>query len=92
MHDAALFRDGRDDPTAIGYVLLAALTLAGLARWVSGLTAGAGRGGRYDLPLVDHLSWFAFLLFATVAFMALIGGVCRVVERLRPARADTSAT
>lgn len=90
MHDAALFRDGRDDPTAIGYVLLAALALAGLARWASGLTAG--RGGRFDLPIVNHLSWFAFLLFSTIAFMASIGGVCRVVKRLRPARADTSAT
>jgi len=90
MHDAALTRDGRDDPSAIGYVLVAALALAGLARWVSDLTAGAGRGGRYDLPLVNNVSWFAFLLFATVAFMALIGGVCRLVGRLRPTRAHTS--
>jgi hypothetical protein len=90
MHDAASKRDGSDDPSAIGYVLVATLVLSGLAKWVSELTAGPGRGGRYDLPLVNDLSWLAFLLFATVAFMAMIGAVYRLVDLLRSPRAGAS--
>lgn len=91
MRDAALERDGRDEPSAIGYVLVATLALAGVAKWMSDLTAGQGRGGRYDLALVNHLSSLAFLLFATVAFMALIGAGCRLAALVRSARPGSAA-
>lgn len=86
MHDTVPARDGDDDPSAVGYVLVVTLALAGLAWWVSDLTAPSVRGARFDLHLVNTLSWFAFLLFATIAFMAMIGGVCRLVELARRVR------
>ncbi|MGI8685991.1 MAG: hypothetical protein ACR2MO_13045 [Acidimicrobiales bacterium] len=88
MNDAAL-RDGREDSSAIGYVLVVALVLAALARWVSDVTSGGSN--RYDLPVVNYLSWFAFLLFATITFMAAIGAVFRLVELVRPARPGTTS-
>lgn len=92
MHDEALVRAGKDDPSAIGYVLAATVALATLAWWVSRLTAGSEHGGRYDVPIVNSVTWFAFLLFAAVATISMIGGVLRIAESLRPlpGRAATS--
>lgn len=85
-----MMRDGRDEPSAIGYVLATAATLAGFFWWLAGLTAGVDNGGRYDLALVSAIAWFAFLLLATVAFMALIGAVFRLAGRLRSPRDRTA--
>lgn len=81
-----MMRDGRHDPSAIGYVLVASAALAGLFRWLSGLTVGDEHGGRYDLPMVNAVAWFAFLLLATVAIMALVGAVFRLAALVRPPR------
>lgn len=86
MHDEALVRGAKDDPSGIGYVLAGALTLAALTWWLSDLTAGTERGGRYDLPVLNSVTWLAFLFFATVAFMSLVGATLRLVETIRPER------
>lgn len=81
-----MVRDGRDEPSAIGYVLVVSAVLASLCWWLSGLTAGEEHGGRYDLALVNTIARFAFVLLATLAVMALVGTVIRLASLVRPPR------
>lgn len=62
----------------VGAVGLAALCLA-----ISDLTAGAEYGGRYDVPAVNYISWFAFLVFAAAAIMIVVAGLFRLSQDLR---------
>lgn len=86
MYDAGLASDGEEDPSAVGYVLVAVVALALAARWISHETGGADSGGRYDLELVSAAAWHTFVVAVAVAVVAAIGVVRRFTGSRWPLR------
>lgn len=62
----------RDDPRWLLVILAGAIVLAGALKWVADATAGS------DLPVVNSLSWFGFMLVATFGFMTMVAVAIRV--------------
>lgn len=76
----------RREKDRIGAMTAATVALAALLKWVSDLTAGATRGGRYDVPAVTWLAWFGFFVVGGVAVTLVAAGAVRLVERARDRR------
>ncbi|MGH9283616.1 MAG: hypothetical protein ACRD0S_11850, partial [Acidimicrobiales bacterium] len=67
----------------LGLLIVLSLTVAAACKWLSDLTAGERHGGEFDIPLVNWVAWFLFLVAGGLALMLLVAGGARVLGRLR---------
>ena len=67
----------------LGLWIVAALAITAACKWVSDLTAGERHGGEFDIPLINWVAWFAFVVMAAATVMLLVAAVSRLVGRLR---------
>ena len=68
-----------DDARYLPGLFLGALALAILLRWASDLTSGDEYGGRFDLPVINSITWFGFCLAAVAAVLLFLLVVAHVV-------------
>ena len=67
----------------LGLLIVASVVIAAGCKWLSDLTAGERHGGEFDVPLVNWVAWFAFVVVAGVAAMLLVAGAARLLGRMR---------
>lgn len=67
----------------LGLWIVASLVITAAFKWVSDLTAGETHGGEFDIPVVNWLAWFAFVVMGAATIMLAVAGVSRLLSRLR---------
>lgn len=81
----------RHEKDRLGLTTAAAVTLTAFLKWISDLTAGESRGGRYDVAAVNWLAWFGCFVMGGVAVTLVVTGAVRLVEHARERRRATTS-
>ena len=74
---------GPDRGRDFAMALMATLAVAGICLWISNLTDGPEYGGPWDLPFVNYVTWFGFILAAMAAVLVAVGSVLRGATSVR---------
>ena len=67
----------------LGAWIIGSLVITATLKWLSDLTAGERHGGQFDIPIINWVAWFAFVVMGAATIMFLVAAVGRLVGRLR---------
>ncbi|MGH9179667.1 MAG: hypothetical protein ACRD0N_14065 [Acidimicrobiales bacterium] len=67
----------------LGLWIIGSVVITAALKWLSDLTAGERHGGEFDIPIINWVAWFAFVVMAAATLMLLVAAVSRLVGRLR---------